>query len=89
MQRGKSQHRRAQSKACGPASNLASPHDPEGFLGSPPSELGSNPAPSANFAELRIDSLCYEEPLLIPLEPTTNHGKPVSCELVSGDPHLV
>ena len=54
-----------------------------------PDEVTSRSLCSANFAELRIDSLCYEEPLLIPLEPTTHHGKPVSCELVSGDPHLV
>jgi hypothetical protein len=51
--------------------------------------FGLSPLPSANFAELRIDSLCYEEPLRIPQEPTTQHGKPVSCEMVSGDPHLV
>ena len=48
MQRAQSLPRRVPSKACGPASNLASPQHPAGVISTPPSDLGSSPLPSAN-----------------------------------------
>ena len=47
MQQGQSLPWRAPSKACGPASNLASPQHPAGVISTPPSDLGSSPLPGS------------------------------------------